>query len=140
MPTLIKPTFRQKLAAEHLIEAVKNKKPITGREIVEKAQYGTGLQHQPKRVLASVGVREALKDYGFTEENAKKVVAEILLSKRIKPDTRIRAASEVFKVQGSYAPEKSVNINAETSLKELSNEQLELLASKETSQDALERT
>lgn len=106
------PTIRQEKVARLIIENAKLDNPATGGQMLEKVRYGK-ISKQPSRVLKSKGVKAALKEYGFTEDNAKKVVSEILLNAKVKPDTRINAAKEVFKVQGSYAPEKSVSLNIE---------------------------
>ena len=106
-------TVRQRRVANLIIENVKLDTPRTGGEIVESSGYGVSMKKNPQVVLNSDGVKEVLEESGFTEDNAKMVVTEILLNKKVKPDTRINAAKEVFKVQGSYAPEKSVSLNIE---------------------------
>ena len=122
------PTIRQKNVASDLVEVMKNKESITGHDLIARNGYGTGLQHQPSRVLESVGVKQALKDYGFTEDNAKKVVARILLSNKSKDENKLKASEQIFKVHGSYAPEKHLNLNIDSPLKELSIEELEQMA------------
>lgn len=106
------PTVRQKRVAKLIIENATLDKPLNGGQMLAKVGYAKSM-HRAKvnDVLESEGVKEALDDYGFSEDNAKKVVAEILLSKEADSGHRLKAASEVFKVQGSYAPEKSVSLN-----------------------------
>lgn len=106
-------TLRQRRVAKLIIENATLDNPKTGGEIVESSGYGVSMKKNPQVILNSDGVKEVLEESGFTEDNAKMVVTEILLNKKVKPDTRINAAKEVFKVQGSYAPEKSVNLNIE---------------------------
>ncbi|MEK7180012.1 MAG: hypothetical protein AAB706_00895 [Patescibacteria group bacterium] len=115
-------TFRQKGIAKLIIENATLDKPLNGGEIVEKGRYSKSMQIKPSLVLESAGVQEALEDYGFNDDNAKKVVSEILLNPKIKPDTRINAAKEVFKVRGSYAAEKttSLNLNVEARIEDKS--------------------
>lgn len=120
-------SIRQRKAARGVIEAYKQKKPISGGQIVKEAGYGTGLQTQPQRVLNSVGVQIALNDYGFTEDNAKKVVASILLSRKTKDENKLKASDLVFKVHGTYAPEKSINLNVSATA-QLSDQELENIA------------
>jgi len=69
-------------------------------------------------ILVQKGVLQALEERGFSEPNAKRVVTEILNNEKTEPNTRLSAAREVFKVQGSYAPEKSVNVNINTQFSE----------------------
>jgi hypothetical protein len=105
------PTIRQKRVAKAIIENVKLDNPKTGGEIVESSGYGVSMKKNPQVVLNSDGVQEALEDYGFTEDNAKRVVQEILLDEEVEANSRLKAADMVFKVKGTYAPEKSVNLN-----------------------------
>lgn len=107
-------TTRQRRVAKLIIENATLDTPLTGGEMLEKVRYGK-ISKQPSRVLKSEGVLEALEESGFTEENAKQVVSEIMLSKAVDPNARLRATDQVFKVQGTYAPEKSVNVNIEVS-------------------------
>ena len=57
--------------------------------------------------------KEALEELGFNENTAKEVVGSILKDETIEPQHRLKAAEQVFKVHGSYAPEKSVSVNIE---------------------------
>lgn len=107
------PRIKQRKVAQKLIENVKLAKPLTAGEIVESSGYGPSMKKNPQVVINSQGVKEALEEYGFTEDNAKKVVAKILLNDDTEPNARLKAADQVFKVHGSYAPEKSVNLNVE---------------------------
>lgn len=118
------PTTRQKRVAKLIIENVSLDNPKTGGEIVESSGYGVSMKKNPQVVLESDGVKEALDDYGFNENNAKQVVAEILLDRRVKPDTRINASKEVFKVHGTYAPEKKTSTTLNVEVK-LENKELE---------------
>lgn len=108
-------TVKQRRVAKLIIENTRLDKPKTGGEIVESSGYGVSMKKNPQVVLESDGVKEALNDFGFNEDNAKKVVSEILLSGDVEPNARLKAADQVFKVHGSYAPEKSVNLNIEVS-------------------------
>jgi len=56
-------------------------------------------------------VKDYLTKIGFTESAAKEVVAELLHSQKVKPADRLAAADKVFKVLGTYAPEKSISLN-----------------------------
>jgi len=105
------PTIKQKRVAEAIIENTKLDEPLNGGQIVENSGYGVSMKKNPQVVLNSEGVKEALEDYGFSENNAKMVVAEILLDPEKDSNARLKATDQVFKVLGSYAPDKNININ-----------------------------
>lgn len=106
------PTVREEKLADIIIENAVSDKGMTAKQMLVKAGYDeTTAQATPGRVIAQDGVQEALAAKGFSEENAKRVIGEIIDDKRTKPDTRINAAKEIFKVSGSYAPEKKLNVN-----------------------------
>lgn len=106
-------TIRQRRVAELIVENATLDNPLTGGEIVESSGYGVSMKKNPQVVLNSDGVKETLEEYGFTEGNAKMVVADIMLNEKVDAGARLKATDQVFKVQGSYAPEKSVNLNIE---------------------------
>lgn len=99
-------TEKQKKVAELIIQNASLDKPLNGGEILEKVGYSEGIQEYPAKVINSEGVQQVLEDYGFTEENAKRVVTEIMLDPLKEPNARLKATDQVFKVRGSYAPEK----------------------------------
>ena len=105
-------TIRQERVAQLIIENAKLDNPLNGGAMLEKVRYGK-ISKQPSRILKSKGVKEVLKKSGFTEDNAKNVVQKIMLDEDIEPNARLKATDQVFKVEGSYAPEKSVNLNIE---------------------------
>lgn len=117
-----KPSVRQRRVAEIIIENSVVDKPLTNGEIVEASGYGPSMKKNPQVVINSDGVQEALADAGFTEDNAKRVVSEILLNENVSPGHRLDAAKEVFKVRGSYAPEKSVTMNIPIPIDDLSKD------------------
>lgn len=110
------PTTRQKRVAKLIIENATLDKPLTGGEIVENSGYGVSMKKNPQVILGSEGVKEALNDYGFNEDNAKKVVAKILLKEDAQDKDRLKAADMVFDVHGSKAPQKHININTNVSI------------------------
>ena len=109
-------TIRQKRLARKIPEIIAGNKDITAGELVRSAGYSADSQRKPGEILNSKGVQEELANIGFTEEKAKEVVAVILGDTKEKADTRLRAADMVFKVHGTYAPEKSINVNLEARL------------------------
>lgn len=105
------PTIKQKRAAKIIIENIDSPDPLTGGEIVENSGYGPSMKKNPQVVLNSEGVKDALTESGFTEYNAKKTVEAIMLNEKVEPNARLKASDMVFKVHGSYAPDKSINVN-----------------------------
>ena len=105
-------TIRQERVAQLIIENAKLDNPLNGGAMLEKVRYGK-ISKQPSRILKSKGVKEVLKKSGFTEDNAKNVVQKIMLDEDIEPNARLKATDQVFKVEGSYAPEKSLTVNIE---------------------------
>lgn len=97
----------QEKLADEIIKDIKKKKPRQKKDLLVSAGYDeTTALASPGRTIEQKGVVKALKAKGFSEENAKKVVEEIMLNKKVDPNARLKATDQVFKVQGSYAPEK----------------------------------
>lgn len=112
------PTIRQRKLAKAIIENSTAEKPKNKQELVVSSGYSpASAKSSSHLILEQEGVQEALNDYGFNPDNAKMVVAEILLDPQTDKNTRISAAKEVFKVFGEYAPEKKLvgtfNLNDE---------------------------
>lgn len=105
------PTEKQKKIAELIIENSTLDEPLNGGEMLEKVGYSEHLVKQPSRVLQSDGVKEALEVAGFSETNAKEVVAEIMLNPKADNASRLKATDQVFKVTGAYNTDEQKNIN-----------------------------
>ncbi|MFH1170388.1 MAG: hypothetical protein V1704_02420 [Candidatus Vogelbacteria bacterium] len=95
-------TARQKKLAEVIIKNSTLDKPLDAGEMLENAGYKPGSVNYPRRVIQSIGVQKVLHDYGFNEDNARKVVASVLLDENCDPNTRLRVADLVFKICDSY--------------------------------------
>ena len=106
---MVKVTENQKKVAKLIIDNTKLDKPLNGGEMLAKVGYSKGLRRQPSRILKSDGVKEALKDFGFTEDNAKKIVAKILLGKKSRDENKLKAAEQIFKVHGSFKEKENPN-------------------------------
>lgn len=104
-------TEKQKKVAELIVDNLSLDKPLNGGEMLEKVGYSEGITKSPSRVLQSDGVKEILEVMGFSEVKAKEVVASIMLNSEIDASSRLKATDQVFKVNGSYAPDKSINLN-----------------------------
>lgn len=117
------PTLKQRKVAKTIVDSLARGETPTAIEVLKSSNYSISTSEtKSTKIIQSEGVQEALEEYGFTEDNAKKVVSEIMLDSKQKGDTRINAAKEVFKVRGSYAPEKSTALNLNIGLNNLDNE------------------
>lgn len=76
--------------------------------------------------LGKPKIQEELRKLGFDSNNAKRVISEILNDESIEPKDRIKAAENVFKVHGDYAPEKSITAHIDLT----PNSRIKELASK----------
>lgn len=111
-------TQRQKRVARKLVDNLTLDKPLTAGEMLENVGYSKHLVKQPGRIIQSDGVQTELIALGFDPDNAKKVVGDILDDETIEPQHRLKAAEQVFKVSGSYAAEKHVNVSLQVSKEE----------------------
>lgn len=103
-----KPSIRQRRAAKLIIEAAQGNPLLnTDAKIVVAAGYANSCKDSPYKVLDTSGVKEALSDYGFNSETAKKVVSYILENGEAENRDRLKAADMVFKVGGDYASDKN---------------------------------
>lgn len=94
-------TIRQRKVAKALVKALEVDKTPSAGKVLKSVGYGTGLQNQPKRVLKSKGVQEALNELGFTVDGADGVVKKILYKSK-REDFRLKAADLVYKRLGAY--------------------------------------
>ena len=114
------PTILQKKLAQEIVKNAKRKKPINKKELLVSVGYTPNTaEAKATEIIEQPGVKTELKNLGFSEEGAKDVVQEILYDKEEEGSTRLRAASEVFKVFGTYAAEKTFNLTATASIGEL---------------------
>ena len=127
-------TTLQKRLAQNIVKNAKRKKPLNKKELLVAAGYDeVTAAATPGRTIEQPGVQEELKRLGFHEDNAKLVVSKILNDESIDPNPRLKAAEMIFKVQGSFAPEKHVNVNIDVEIHERERElALKLLQSQRT--------
>lgn len=109
-------TVRQKKLARLIVENAIAKKPRNKKQLVVSSGY-TEVQAKAKmhEITESKGVKEELALLGFTEDAAKKVVEEIMNDKDVDPSARLKATDQVFKIHGTYAPEKSITAHIQLS-------------------------
>lgn len=102
--------------AKDLIEA---KKPRNKKELMVAAGYSESTATASPHVIFKQegtinAIEVALESQGFTEARAKQVVAEILDKKYAEDKDRLKAAELIFKVHGTFAAEKSINMTVNT--------------------------
>lgn len=119
-------TTKQKKLARALIDNVVADDPLNKQQLVESVGYSAlTADRLATKVIGSRGVREELVLLGFNESTAKEVVAEILIGGE-NDTVKLKAAEIVFKVHGSFAPSKHLNVNVDVDtddpvVKELTN-------------------
>lgn len=129
-------TLRQKKLAKNIVENLQAKKPLNKQELVVSSGYSEmSAKSSAHIILEQKGVQEELGLLGFDEDSAKKVVKEILQFGE-DDSVKLKAADLIFKVQGSYAPEKHTNLNVNVGMGEdiqtLANAAAKLLKDKKT--------
>lgn len=109
----VTPTPRQRRVAQLIVDSATGKRPDikNSGDIIIAGGYSPANKEQPKRLLNTTGVTIALKELGFNPEGAKKVVESILYNEDSADKDRLKASDMVFKVHGTYAVEKHVNLN-----------------------------
>lgn len=100
-------TELQKNLAREIVANSRRKKPLNKKALLVSVGYATNTAEvKATEILEQKGVQESLEELGFDTDSAKKVVKSIL--QKGKEENRLKAAQEIFKVQGAYAPEKSI--------------------------------
>ncbi len=103
-------TIKQMKLAHNIVKNQKAKKPLNKRDLIVSSGYSLiTAKASPGLILNQPGVIKELNTLGFTEDAAKAVVSEILLDKSVEPSDRLKASDQVFKVHGTYAPEKRIS-------------------------------
>lgn len=105
------PTIRQKKLARAVVDNLSQEKPLNKQELVASVGYSElTADRRAKDMLESPGVVAELVSFGFNEDKAKEVVAGILIGGE-NDTVKLKAADMIFKVNGTYAAEKHVNLN-----------------------------
>ena len=106
-------TVRQKVVARNLVENMRSPKPKNKKEILVLSGYSNSIASKnADSILESPGVKAEVKVLGFDDISAMKVVQKIMHDNRVDPSARLKATDQVFKVQGTYAPEKQAIVHA----------------------------
>lgn len=108
-------TELQKRLARNIIENARAKRPKNKKELLVNTGYSeVTATAYPGVIIAQAGVQEYLKELGFHSDNAKRVVTQILHKEDAKDEVKLKAADMIFQVEGTYAPDKSVNMNVDS--------------------------
>ena len=104
-------TILEKRLAEEIVKNAKRKKPKNKKQLLIAAGYSpVTASASATRTIEQRTVQEQLEEWGFTSKNAKRVVGQILNKRTAKDADRLKAAEQVFKVEGDYAPEKNITL------------------------------
>lgn len=121
-------TLLQKNLAKEIVKNSSRKRPLNKKELVVLGGYSeTVAVAKPQVIMEQAGVQDELKTLGFTEENAKSVVVEIMQNAEVDASARLKATDQVFKVKGTYAPEKSTALQVNLNAQIVANSELEAL-------------
>lgn len=105
-------TVKQKRLAELIVRNAKSKNPLNKKQMLVSVGYKKSVaETKPNEIMEQAGVTDALDDLGFNLNNAKRVVAEILLKSDNDPGVRLKASDQVFKVHGAYTDNDKPNNN-----------------------------
>lgn len=109
-------TVRQAKLAKAIVENSKRDKPLNKKELLVSVGYAPSTADVKQgEIMEQKGVKEELEVLGFTEHAAMRVVEEIMHNPDVDPSARLKATDQVFKVRGTYAPEKSIVANIQVS-------------------------
>lgn len=110
----------QKELAQNIVKNAKRPKKLNKKELLVSAGYSKiTAEANPGVIIAQKGVQDELKIMGFSAENAKRVIAEVMDKSYAEDKDRLKAAELTLKVTGDFAAEKSINVNV--SAEEMSN-------------------
>lgn len=113
-------TIRQKKLAKKIVKNLSIEKPLNKLELVASVGYSKmSAEKKATEIIESKGVKKELEILGFTSENAKSVVSELLNNPYEESAIRLNAAKEVFKVFGDYAAEKTLSLNVNSNIEDL---------------------
>lgn len=113
-------TELQKRLAHNIVGNTRRAKPRNKKELVISSGYSPiSAEASSTVIINQKGVQNYLKKLGFHSDNAKRVVSEILSAEHEEAQNRLKAADMVFKVEGTYAAEKSTNLNVNVDTKAL---------------------
>ena len=122
------PRPRQRKAAKAVVENLQSKHPLPIGEVLRSVDYGTGLQHNPNRVIESAGFKQALREMGLTEELITTALVEDIEKKKGGRVQELKLGAEILgMVKREEQPPQKGNTNytfifneqAQTEIKEM---------------------
>ena len=126
---------RSNMLRKRLANIIATKSPKSAKDALLQAGYSiTTASVKQSAIINSDEVQRELARVGFTEAHAKARIASIMnspmVNEMITPDNQLRASELALKVFGSFAPEKSINLNLNSPYKELTDDELANIAYK----------
>lgn len=91
-----KPTPRQRKAAKAHIDNFLSGKPITTGQMLENVGFSKGVSLTPNRVLESPGFKQALTEYGLTEELITTSLVTDIKGKPLKRTQELKLGAEIL--------------------------------------------
>ena len=101
------PTRKQKDTAKAVIE----NRGISSAEAMRKAGYSEATIKNPSQIMESEGVKDALAEYGLTEELIASSLVEDIQEKKKNRLDELRFGAELLKMTGSNGPAVAVQVN-----------------------------
>ena len=102
------PTNKQRNLARIAVEELSKNPTITKAKLVEKGRYGRAIQIAPSKVLESKGFKEALAEYGLTEELITKSLVDDI---KKKPKRRLGELTLGANILNMTKKEQEINNN-----------------------------
>lgn len=104
-------TILQKRLAKAIVENAVAEKPLNKKQLLVSSGYSPLSASQSQTfIMDQKGLHEELDRLGFSLEAADLVVKTVLKTAR-KDENKIRAAQEIYKRLGGYAPEKRTSLS-----------------------------
>ena len=99
-------TAKQQKLAKEIVNNLRRKKPLNKAKLLDMVGYArnTG-EKKAGQIIGQIGVQKELAVLGFDKTSAQEVVRDIMLNKKVKPNDRLKATDQIFKVLGSYETE-----------------------------------
>ena len=122
-------TILQKRLAKAIVENAVAEKPLNKKQLLVNSGYSPLSASQSQTfIMDQKGLHEELDRLGFSIDAADIVVKTILKSSR-KDENKLKAAQEIYKRLGAYAPDKktSLNVNLDMDAKPQDVGKMELL-------------
>ena len=107
------PSPKQKATAKVMVEAIQNGEVLTKKELVAKGSYSKAIQSQPHKVLETEGYKQALAEYGLTEEL---ITCSLVEDIEKKPQNRVQELKLGSEILGM---KRDTNVNVQVNIANL---------------------